>query len=383
MAITLAILCNALFIIEQRLALAKSPTGTDEASLFAIDNEWVGTPADLLARVRADVEALRALPDVADAYVTNDYPLENGGWSEGVDLRPDQTDNTASAAAYFGDEHTLHTLGLKLVAGRDFNATDVVDRRESEAMGTPGVIVTRALATQLFPDGSALGRSVYLEVPNHPVPIIGIVDKLTPPWTSMAAVAKYHGASLIMPFRYVAKRSSYMVRAKPNRLDAAMRAAQAKLFEIAPARVLRRARSLSAWREVAYHDDRGLAIILGTVCTALVIVTGFGIVGLTSYWVAQRRRQIGIRRALGATRNAIVRYFQAENLLIAAAGAVLGVGLAIAINIWMVQSFEMARLNLGYALGGAVIVLLLGQLAVLWPALRAASIPPAMATRNA
>ena len=89
---------------------------------------------------------------------------------------------------------------------------------------------------------------------------------------------------------------------------------------------------------------------LSVVCAALVAVTAFGIVGLTSYWVAQRRRQIGIRRALGATRQAIVRYFQTENFLIAAAGSLIGVGLAIALNLWMVSTFEMERLHVGYRL---------------------------------
>jgi putative ABC transport system permease protein len=117
------------------------------------------------------------------------------------------------------------------------------------------------------------------------------------------------------------------------------------------------------------------------VCAALVAVTAFGVVGLTSYWVAQRRRQIGIRRALGATRYAIVRYFQTENLLIAAGGAALGVALALSLNLWMVTTFEMERLHLSYAVVGAFFVMLLGQAAVLWPAVKAAFAPPALVTR--
>src|SRR4029077_13991623 len=101
-------------------------------------------------------------------------------------------------------------------------------------------------------------------------------------------------------------------------------------------RVLDQSQTLTAARAEAYLDDRGLVVILGVVCTALVSVTAFGIVGLTSYWVTQRRRHIGIRRALGATRTAIIRYFQTENLLIAAAGSTLGVGLAVSLNLWMV-----------------------------------------------
>jgi putative ABC transport system permease protein len=112
------------------------------------------------------------------------------------------------------------------------------------------------------------------------------------------------------------------------------------------------------------------------------VVTAFGIVGLTSYRVAQRRQQIGIRRALGATRSAILRHFQAENLLIAAAGALCGIVFAVVLNLWMVRSFEMVRLDCSRTIVGAVVMLLLGQIAVLWPALRAASIPPALATRG-
>jgi putative ABC transport system permease protein len=115
----------------------------------------------------------------------------------------------------------------------------------------------------------------------------------------------------------------------------------------------------------------------------LLAVTAWGIVGLTSHWVTRRRRQIGIRCALGATRPVIVRYFQAENLLIASAGVIVGVGLAVAANLWMVHHLAMPRLDVSYLIGGALIILMLGQLAVLWPALRAASVPPAEATRTA
>jgi putative ABC transport system permease protein len=162
-----------------------------------------------------------------------------------------------------------------------------------------------------------------------------------------------------------------------------MRAGEDKLFAISRARVIDQVRSLPQARADIYRDDRGLAVILGVVCTALLTVTSFGIVGLTSYWVAQRRKQIGIRRALGATRNGVVRYFQTENLLIATTGAIVGGGLAIALNLWMVMSFEMPRLQFGYVIAGALVVVVLGQAAVFWPALRAASVPPALATRAA
>jgi putative ABC transport system permease protein len=187
----------------------------------------------------------------------------------------------------------------------------------------------------------------------------------------------------MVPFKLVWHGGHYVVRARPGQLASMMRAGEDKLFAVNRARVIDQVRSLPQARAEIYRDDRGLAVILGVVCAALLTVTSFGIVGLTSYWVAQRRKQIGIRRALGATRQGIVRYFQTENLLIAATGAAVGVALAIALNLWMVTSFELPRLHLGYVVAGALVVLLLGQAAVLWPALRAASVPPALATRAA
>src|SRR6185437_5714821 len=115
-------------------------------------------------------------------------------------------------------------------------------------------------------------------------------------------------------------------------------------------RVINRVQSFEQARAEVYRDDRGLAVILAVVCAILLVVTALGIVGLTSYWVAQRRQQIGVRRALGATRLALVRHFQTESLIIAAAGGIAGIVLGVAANLWMVSSFATARLPLVYLL---------------------------------
>jgi putative ABC transport system permease protein len=160
-----------------------------------------------------------------------------------------------------------------------------------------------------------------------------------------------------------------------------MKAAQAALSTLNPNRVIK-VSSMLETRAEAYRTQRGLAGLLGAVALTLVAVTAFGMVGLTSYWVSQRRRQIGIRRALGATRLAILRQFQRENLIIAAAGVVAGCVLAIALNVWLVGRFEMVRIGNGYIVGGGLAMLLLGQLAVFLPASRAMGIPPATAARG-
>src|SRR5690606_19519717 len=120
-----------------------------------------------------------------------------------------------------------------------------------------------------------------------------------------------------------------------------------------------------------------------TLCVALLLVTALGIVGLASFWVAQRTRQIGVRRALGATRGQILRYFQTENFLLVTIGIVLGMGLAFGLNQLLMRHYELPRLPLAYLPIGAGVLWALGQAAVLWPARRAANVPPAVATRSA
>ena len=121
--------------------------------------------------------------------------------------------------------------------------------------------------------------------------------------------------------------------------------------------------------------------MLAVVSGLMLAVTAFGVVGLTAYWVTQRRQQIGMRRALGARKADILRYFHTENLLIVGAGCILGIALGLLINTGLAASMQMTRMSLAYICLGALIVLGLCQAAVLWPALRAASIPPATATR--
>lgn len=107
-----------------------------------------------------------------------------------------------------------------------------------------------------------------------------------------------------------------------------------------------------------------------------------GIVGLTSLWVGQRTRQIGVRRAIGARKIDILRYFQIENLLIAAGGAVVGSLFAFGLSEWLMRHYEMMPLPPFYVAVGVVAMLVLGQTAVLVPARRASNVPPFVAARS-
>ena len=384
-ALTLAIVCNALFIIQQRVTRLQRPTGLEESDLLTIQSRFVGvTDEDTAPLIRSDVLALRQVPGVEDAYATNSYPLRGGGWSTSTKIDPDAKKPLAQTTQYFVDEHALATMGAKLIAGRNFNAGEVTVADPKSLKPAAQVIVTQALAEKLFPKQSALGKSFYLADDKAPSTIIGIVERLQVPWTGTWS-ENFNDNAVLLPIQLTSNFTAYLIRAKPRQLAEITKSVPAALFKNNRMRVItgeRGVRTFATVREQAYSSDRGMAILMGVVCLVLLAITAAGIVGLTSFWVGQRRKQIGVRRALGATRRDILSYFLTENLLIGLAGVVIGAALAIGMNLWLVSHFEMARLSLIYIVAGIVLLLLLGQGAVLAPAMRASRVSPIEATRS-
>ena len=162
-----------------------------------------------------------------------------------------------------------------------------------------------------------------------------------------------------------------------------LKQAVATLNKNDPNRLIWRETTFEKGRAEFFADDRDMVGLLLIVSALLLLVTALGIVGLASFWVQQRTKQIGIRRALGATRGQILHYFQTENFLLATLGIVIGMVLAFGINHWLMAAYELPRLPWYYLPAGAAALWGLGQLSVLGPALRAASVPPAVATRSA
>ena len=173
-ALTLAIVCNALFIIQQRVALLQRPTGLDEDRILTINSRFVGVDDNATGPyTRTDVLTLRQLPGVEDAYATNSYPLRGGGWSMGIKTDPDAKKSITQAALYFVDDHALHTLGLKLVAGRNFNAGEITTANPKSFKPSPQVIVTKALADKVSAGGAVVIRgSCRVIVVPRPSPLL-------------------------------------------------------------------------------------------------------------------------------------------------------------------------------------------------------------------
>ena len=378
-ALTLAIVCNALFIIGQRMDRMNRPSGMNEGDTFLVGSSGFGQGYDAFAVTKSDLALLRQMPGVAAAATSNSAPLTNGGWGSGISLKPQQKTSTAQTTFYIVDSAAIDAFGTQLVAGRNFKPEEITDLTFGDRVQPPSIIVTRALAEKLFPGEDALGKQVYLDEGPPTSTIVGIIDKLQQPWVDSDDI---EFATLIPAYMPYGNYSRYLVRAEPGRRDEVMKAVEQKLAEANPSRIIGKLRSMEQVRREAYAGDRAMTIILGAVIFALLAVTALGIVGMASFWVAQRTRQIGTRRALGATRFDILRYFQTENFLITTLGLVVGGILAYALSLWLMQAYQAPRLPWYYVPIGFVCLWALGQLAVLGPALRASRVPPAVATRS-
>jgi putative ABC transport system permease protein len=369
------------------LSHLSEPSGIDEANLFVVTNLWGEqySTDEAAAKIQQDLATLRQLPGVDNVTPADSYPLRGGGWDNFITLKPEQVSMTTDASVYTGDEHFLRTLGVKLIAGRDFHADEVQNMGLRQNFVPPVTIISKALADKLYPNGDALGKPFY-SMSDKPTTIIGIVERLHRADVSTWS-APYANESLIWPIRMAQPWGVfYIVHTKPGQLDEAMREAPKALYAENRMRMISSkdgVRSFAQIRHLAFESDRGMAVLMSIICVVLLAITGAGIVGLTSFWVGQRRRQIGVRRALGATHRDILHYFLTENFLISLAGVAIGVLLTFGLNLWLVERFEMQFLPLAYVLGGMVILLLLGQGAVFAPALRASRVPPVEATRPA
>ncbi|MEG1679194.1 MAG: FtsX-like permease family protein [Stenotrophomonas sp.] len=381
-AISCAIICNAVFIISNRVAQIQLNSGVAEDELVYLATSSLLPDVNYDALRKQDLAALAAVPGVKAASSINQIPYGSNVWGSGIRLRPDQNRPTVHASNYMDDGQLLPTFGLQLREGRVFKPDEYIENSAFAAGGTdpvvPSVLLSHSLAKSLFPDGNAVGSNIYVWG-SKPTQVVGVIDDLLAPGEASAFGNRFD--SMVFPVRV--SNGAYALRTSAEQRETVLKAAIATLNKADPNRIIEEQGTVSRMRDDFQHRDRSVIWLLLAVCIALLAVTAFGIVGLASFWVQQRTRQIGIRRALGATRKHILRNFQLENLLLSSAGIVVGLILAYALNMLLMSRYELPRLPLMYLPIAAVLLLLLGQIAVLGPARRAASVPPAVATRAA
>jgi len=387
-AIACAILSNAVFLLQRQAGPLLVDDGIDGERLLLVDNLVSRNGLWDAARIAAGAEALRAVSGVEAAAPALGLPMKQ---SMVFNLSLRGPAGTTARISGFTGRGLRQALGLELLRGRDFTSEegatiDLAGEGVDVPSGTP-VILTQALARHLFPEGDALGGRLEQTDGDRHLVVVGIVRHLMRYELGQLEDGKAE-FSLLLPARIVSTPVlNYALRADPARLDEVKAAAVAALERefgamqmpgIAP-----RVDRYEDLRREAFRPRRAAIWLLGSVIAVVLAVTGIGIAGLSGYWVEQRLRGIGIRRALGATRGDVLRHFLAENFLVVGAGLVPGSIMAYAVNLWLMQHYALPRLPWPYLPLGALALWALGQFAVIGPARRAAAVPPAVATRSA
>lgn len=393
-ALTLAIVANSVtLILDARRQLTRASGFVDDDLITVAVSPFnqayrEGTFRDQV--IEADLAALRAMPGVVAATGTRFLPWQGGGSSTQYQRTPDGPQ--LRTQSYAADEALLDTLGVELVAGQMFTretvqATTALGRqaRPVDAEGSPrppelpttDVVMSRAYAQLMFPEGDALGNT-FPDNNGAPLRVVGIIGDFFNPYAWN--IGEY---VVFQPFRHGSYDTgfSYLVRTAPGQRDQVLGAIERTMLDVDAGRTLR-LRTIAEVKAV-YHGPQTLLVrLLSLVIVALIFITSLGIVGLTSFSVAERTRQIGTRRALGAARGDILRHFLMENWMTTTAGIVLGIGMAVALNVALLHRVDGPRLTPALLIGGALVLWMAGLLATLWPAYRGARIAPAEATRN-
>ncbi|MEO5822878.1 MAG: ABC transporter permease, partial [Vicinamibacteraceae bacterium] len=375
-AVSLVLVVGALLFARSFQNLVTEPLGFDRRGVLVVDAGLPGpqpSPEAATALRKALAESLAAVPGVVAVSQTNVVPLSgnttnNRVWRDGA-ARADGQD------AFFSriSPGYLETLDMRLVAGRDVAGTDGPE--------APKVaLVNETFARSFAPGASPIGRQFWIEAtPTRPetrYEIVGVVRdakyrrvRETPAPVVYLALAQHDpGASWLVRANVPARALTESVRAALLRVDGRLR------FVFRP---------LDAAIDDTLLRDRALAMLSALFGLLAAVLAAVGLHGVIAYAVERRRREIGIRLALGATRSAIAASVVRESGLLVAGGVGVGVVLSLLLTnsartlLFGLEPSDPATMIA--AVGGLSLVALTASL---FPARRAARVDPMTALRD-
>lgn len=375
-AITLAIVSNAAFIINDRISYLNQETGYPEEELFQFSVMTYGTDIDLEQQFERDLNMLKNISGVTSAGLFSTIPLSGSGSASSFHLSADIENSRGVRAAYtLGDENSIQTLGVNLVEGRSFTSSDVLRSDDNTAVPET-IVVSKPFADEMFPETGGLGETVYFGP--SPSKIVGIVDHMKGPWLKDSAVDKF----VIFPRFQSRSFQRVLVRTQANERSAVMRQIEDLMLAEYSKRVVVGLQGLDESKQEYNAADILMMRMLIVLIVVLVLVTALGIFGLTIFNINKRTKQIGTRRALGARKSSIVRYFLVENSIICVFGLVIGGIGAVYLGQALLDLYSLPKLDYLYIVFTAVFVLVISLLSVVMPANKAANISPSVATRS-
>ena len=347
------------------------------ASRYAEDSELRALTGRLLDRVRA-------LPGVQSAGFSSTIPFSGNNsdsviLAEGYQMAPGESVISPNSVSV--SDGYFETMGARLVAGRFFTEGDIEERRRV-------IVIDDRLARKFWPDGSAVGKRMFqpesaeklLEQPadDRMLTVIGVIAdmRLASP---VDGVNQRHGA-YYFPYRQRPTRGlglAVRTSGEPKAIGESVRRA---IAEVDPELPLFNIRTMAERTSEVLVDRRTPTFLATGFSIVALFLAAIGIYGVLAYQVSQRRREIGIRMALGAGAPRIFQLVLNEGALIVSAGVALGLGGAFFLR-RAIESLLYSVSAMDAAVVGMVATLLMvvAVIACIIPARRAARTDPTVA----
>jgi putative ABC transport system permease protein len=353
--------------------IAAQHSSFDEENLLLVSSYTPGgDEAALVARQRADLARLRGLPGVESATSVSLSILDDR-WIYPALFRSPESKRRAVGWPVFTDDAAPRTLGLRLIAG-----TLPPDEGRDDGGAPREAYMTICLAKALFGSpAQAIGRTVESDQ-NVPVRVRAVVQNAT---MRMPFMPHAGCVLFVAGGAPVGHEAQTFVRTAPGAHDAVLARVRGAFAGEVPRRWVE-ARPLDATDSQHVRVGHGLATFLSIFGALVGLIAQLGALAATSFLVAQRRQQIGIRRALGATKADIVAYFLVESGFTMFAGSLLGLGGTVLLFFLMRPFFQGLAVDVGAIAAGLVLFWSATIAATLVPALSAARVPPHVASRS-
>lgn len=387
-AMTLAIVTNCVNVILAERAKMSQASGFDDANIVRLNvRPFAQEFRDQVffdQAVDQDLRTIRSVAGVRAAANTHFQLWEGGGSSSGYFV-PGEVKEPIATQEYFATRDIVQALGAELVEGRGFIDSDFAPP------GDPGtgtkVILTKRVADMFFPDGHAVGRQVVGGEPGkpegEPVTVVGVIRDFYNPFGTPTSLSELSDRGLFRASRVGGYNGgmAYLIRCEPGTMTSVMANVEKRLAQQNGGRVFEWMPTMT--KKTRWFSSASIVVTtMSCIIIAIIAVTSLGLLGLTSLSVAERTKQIGTRRALGATRADILSHFLVENWLITTAGLAIGAIGAYALNFLLVSHVSEVKMHWQLVAAGMVLLWINGLLSTIPPAMRATMVSPSIATRS-
>jgi len=381
-AFTMGVLSSSVLVATDTLREWGMPSGIPHEDIIRVSPEFFDETQDVGQALVKDIERVKKMANVINISPSNAVPFTAENMIN-VYLATAEDAQEYKTVVFHSDENIFDVLQLSLIEGRMLTASDVI---KGENSATPEnasqVMISQDMAVALFADQSAVGKTIWLEKNGDPVQVVGVYSNFMVGERLNGRGKSYQ--SIIRPqVKWSqSQQPHYLIRVESGQ-GTAMMEDIIDVFYQERGRYINSSELLKRTQKRMYDGRGSRALTMLVISVVLLIITGLGMTGLTAFQVTQKRKQIGTRRALGAKKSDIMRYFLTENSIITLMGLLIGILVTLMITFELSEQASQNFMNVSVLLLTGLAMWIVNILAVWFPAKRAANIAPAIVTRSA